>query len=173
MCSISSEEEIIEHPDSDSNDEVDDSWTERILHITISAKTADEMRTVYHFSDHQNEALDALLSEREAMSDLLGNLSISQEEALALLQNLPADLSPERRAVVRHALSLVLDWDSRWGQLALVWAAGSLATEHGNTAESLDVVEFQQCFLGFVMYAQLVKEKAFPNMPYGNQQNIE
>ena len=70
MCSISSEEETIEHPDSDPNDEVDDSWTERILHITISAKTADEMRTVYHFSDYQNEALDALLSEREAMSDL-------------------------------------------------------------------------------------------------------
>ena len=60
MCSISSEEETIEHPDSDPNDEVDDSWTERILHITISAKTADEMRTVYHFSDYQNEALDAL-----------------------------------------------------------------------------------------------------------------
>ena len=141
MCSISSEEEIIEHPDSDSNDEVDDSWTERILHITISAKTAEEMRTVYHFSDYQNEALDALMSEREAMGDLLGNLSISQEEALALLQNLPADLSPERKAVVRHALSLVgkvnyfwggkslvLGWDSRWGQLTQVWAAGSQTT---------------------------------------------
>lgn len=141
MCLISSEEEIIEHPDSDSNDEVDDSWTERILHITISAKTAEEMRTVYHFSDYQNDALDALLSEREAMSDLLGNLSISQEEALALLQNLPTDLSPERKAVVRHALSLVgkvnyfwggkslvLGWDSRWGQLTQVWAAGSQTT---------------------------------------------
>ncbi len=141
MCSISSEEETIEHPDSDPNDEVDDSWTERILHITISAKTADEMRTVYHFSDYQNEALDALLSEREAMSDLLGNLSISREEALALLQNLPADLSQERTAVVRHALSLVgkvnyfwggkslvLGWDSRWGQLTQVWAAGSQTT---------------------------------------------
>ena len=142
MCSISSEEETIEQPDSDPGDEIDDSWTERILHITISAKTADEMRTAYHFSDYQNEALDALLAEREAMSDLLGNLSISQEEALALLQNLPADLSPERKAVVRHALSLVgkvnyfwggkslvLGWDSRWGQLTQVWAAGSQTTE--------------------------------------------
>ena len=72
---------------------------------------------------------------------MLGNLSISQEEALALLQNLPADLSPERKAVVRHALSLVgkvnyfwggkslvLGWDSRWGQLTQVWAAGSQTT---------------------------------------------
>ncbi len=121
--------------------DIDDSWTERILHITISAKTAEEMRTYYHFSDYQNEALDALLAEQEAMSDLLGNLSISQEEALALLQNLPADLSPERKAVVRHALSLVgrvnyfwggkslvLGWDSRWGQLQLVWAEGSETT---------------------------------------------
>lgn len=141
MCSISSEEETIEHPDSDFNDEVGDSWAERILHITISAKTADEMRIAYHFSDYQNEALDAMLSERGAMSDLLGNLSISQEKALALLQNLPADLSPERKAVVRHALSLVgkvnyfwggkslvLGWDSRWGQLTQVWAAGSQTT---------------------------------------------
>ena len=35
------------------------------------------MRTAYHFSDYQNEALDALPGEREAMSDLLVNLSIS------------------------------------------------------------------------------------------------
>ncbi len=141
MCSISSEEETIAHPDSNPNDEIDDIWTERILHITISAKTAEEMRTYYRFSDYQNEALNALLAEREAMSDLLGNLSISQKEALALLQNLPADLSPERKAVVRHALSLVgkvnyfwggkslvLGWDSRWGQLQLVWAEGSETT---------------------------------------------
>lgn len=82
MCSISSEEETIEQPDSDPGDEIDDSWTERILHITISAKTADEMRTAYHFSDYQNEALDALLAEREAMSDLLGNLSFPRRRPL-------------------------------------------------------------------------------------------
>ena len=141
MCSISSEVEAIDHPDSNPNDDIDDSWTERILHITISARTAEEMRTAYHFSDYQNEALDALLLEQEAMSELLGNLSISQAEALALLQNLPANLSPERKAVVRHALSLVgkvnyfwggkslvLGWDSRWGQLRLVWAEGSETT---------------------------------------------
>lgn len=141
MCFISSEVEAIDHPDSNPNDDIDDSWTERILHITISARTAEEMRRVYHFSDYQNEALEALLMEQEAMSELLGNLSISQAEALALLQNLPANLSPERKAVVRHALSLVgkvhyfwggkslvLGWDSRWGQLRLVWAEGSETT---------------------------------------------
>ena len=65
----------------------------------------------------------------------------TQADAVALLKNLPADLSPERRAVVRHALSLVgkvnyfwggksrvLGWDSRWGQLQLVWAEGSETT---------------------------------------------
>lgn len=57
------------------------------------------------------------------------------------MRSLPADLSPERDAVVRHALSLVgkvnyfwggksrvLGWDSRWGQLQLVWAEGSETT---------------------------------------------
>ena len=52
MCSISSEVEAIDHPDSNPNDDIDDSWTERILHITISARTAEEMRRVYHFSDY-------------------------------------------------------------------------------------------------------------------------
>lgn len=35
----------------------------------------------FHFSDYQNEALEALLLEQEAMSELLGSLSISQAEA--------------------------------------------------------------------------------------------
>ncbi len=88
------------------------------------------------------KALDALLAEREAMSDLLGNLSISQEEALCAASKSSGRFIPERKAVVRHALSLVgkvnyfwggkslvLGWDSRWGQLTQVWAAGSQTTE--------------------------------------------
>ena len=141
MCAISSEVETIDHPDSDPTDEVNDSYTERVLQITITAKTAGEMRTVYAFTEYQNEALDALLSQLDSLNALLGNLDISQTDAVALLKNLPADLSPERRAVVRHALSLVgkvnyfwggksrvLGWDSRWGQLQLVWAEGSETT---------------------------------------------
>ena len=60
---------------------------------------------------------------------------------MELLQNLPEDLSPERRAVVETACklvgkvnyfwggkSLVLGWDSRWGQLSKVWADGNSTT---------------------------------------------
>lgn len=62
MCAITSEVETIDHPDSDPDDDTDDSWTERVLHITVTAKTADEMRTTYNFTDAQNSALTDLLT---------------------------------------------------------------------------------------------------------------
>ena len=131
MTPILTEVEVIEHEDS----------TETILHIYIDAKTIDEMREEYRFTSYQNEALDALLEEMELLGGLLGDLSIAQEDALALLENLPDDLSPEREAVIRHALTLVgkvnyfwggkslaLGWDSRWGTTQKVTAAGSSST---------------------------------------------
>lgn len=131
MTAITTEVEVIEHEDS----------TETILHITITAKTADGMRTAYHFTGYQNEALDALLEEMALLGGLLGDLSITQADAVDLLENLPDSLSPERRAVIQHALSLVgkvnyfwggkslvLGWDSRWGTTMQVTAAGSSST---------------------------------------------
>lgn len=131
MTTITTEEETVEGEDGD----------ETILHITIEAKTADDMRSVYQFTDYQNEALDALLKEMELLGGLLGDLSITQADAVALLENLPDDLSPERKAVIQHALtlvgkvnyfwggkSLVLGWDSRWGTTMQVTAAGSSST---------------------------------------------
>ena len=111
------------------------------MHITISAKTADDMRMAYTFTDFQTSALDELLAELDALGALLGDLTVSQADALALLQDLPADLSPERKAVIEAACSLVgkvnyfwggkslvIGWDSRWGQLQKVTAAGSPTT---------------------------------------------
>ena len=131
MTAITIEEETVEGEDGD----------ETILHITIEAKTADDMREIYAFTDYQNEALDALLEEMELLGGLLGDLSITQADAVALLENLPDDLSPERKAVIQHALtlvgkvnyfwggkSLVLGWDSRWGTTMQVTAAGSSST---------------------------------------------
>lgn len=139
MCSISSEVETEEPPTTDGTEPTQE--PEETLHITITAITAVEMRTIYGFTDFQNEALDMLLAEESSISAMVGNLSIFQADALAVLSNLPADLSPERRAVVQQALmlvgkvnyfwggkSLVLGWDSRWGQLTKVSAAGSPTT---------------------------------------------
>lgn len=137
MTEISSWVETIEHPGSGDSG----GWTEYILHIVITAKTADDMRTAYAFTDYQNSALDELLADRAALSSLAGSLSITNADARAVLDALPEDLSPERRAIVETALtlygkvtyfwggkSLVLGWDSRWGQLTKVTAAGSPTT---------------------------------------------
>lgn len=137
MTEITSWVETIDHPGSGD----DEGWTEYILHITITPKTADEMRTIYVFTKYQNEALDELLADRATLASLASSLTITNADAEEVLQNLPADLSPERRAVVQNALmlygkvsyfwggkSLVLGWDSRWGQLRQVTAAGSSTT---------------------------------------------
>lgn len=141
MCIITSEVEMIDHPDSDPDDGTDDSWTETNLHITITAKTAEEMRTQYAFTDDQNKALTELLAELATMELLLTDLTASQEQARELLRNLPDDLTPERRAVVETACTLVgkvsyfwggkalvIGWDSRWGTIQKVWADGSSTT---------------------------------------------
>ena len=137
MCTISSQVEIIEHPASGGKE----AWTEKVLVITITPKTAGEMRTAYAFTEFQNQSLTDLLTELDALGGLLGDLSISQADAVELLQNLPADLNPERRAVVETACKLVgkvnyfwggksltIGWDDRWGTLRQVTAAGSSTT---------------------------------------------
>ena len=43
-------------------------------------------------------ALDELLADRAALSSLAGSLSITNAEARAVLDALPEDLAPERRA---------------------------------------------------------------------------
>ncbi len=141
MTALTSTVETIDHPDSDPDDDTDDSWTERILHLTITAKTAEDMKTAYGFTSYQISALDELLTDRAALSSLAGSLAITNADAVAVLKALPDGLSPERRTVVETALTLygkvnyfwggksrVIGWDSRWGQLTKVWAAGSSTT---------------------------------------------
>lgn len=137
MCEITTSVETIDHPASGTVE----AWTEKILHITVTARTADEMRTVYLFTPEQNRALTELLAELSGIGTLMGDLGITQEDAAELLRRLPEDLSLERRAVVETACklvgkanyfwggkSLVLGWDSRWGTIQKVWAAGSPST---------------------------------------------
>lgn len=140
MCVITAEEEIEEQDDPATPT---DESTEPIVHltITIEAKTADDMRLIYHFSKFQNNTLTELLAEEETLRGLIGDLNISQSDAIELMNNLSGDISESRKAVVRQALtlvgkvnyfwggkSLVIGWDSRWGQPMEVWAAGSPTT---------------------------------------------
>ena len=139
MNTIIHEVDEIDHPES--SEGADDGYTERILHITITGKTAEEAAAEYNFTTQQLEMLQELLEEREMLADLIGSLMNITADAKDVLLNLPEDLSPEREAVIRAACSLVgkvnyfwggkslvLGWDSRWGRLTEVTAAGNSTT---------------------------------------------
>ena len=141
MCEITTATQTVFVPDSDPNDDVDDSHTETALTITITSKTAEQMRLEYSFTKYQNDALDILLENLGSLNVPMGSLNISQEDAIELLENLPDDLDPERKAVVETAVQLVgrvsyfwggksltLGWDDRWGVPTEVTAAGSGST---------------------------------------------
>lgn len=57
MTTISSYVQTIRHPDRDPDDGVDTSWTEHILHITVTGKTADEAAAAYGFTQDQRAQL--------------------------------------------------------------------------------------------------------------------
>ena len=137
MTEITSKVETIDHPGGEDSE----GWTESILHITITPKTADEMRTIYAFTQEQNSALTELLSDRAALASLAGSLTITSADLLEVLRTLPTDLDQARKEAVETALSLVgkvgyfwggkslvIGWDSRWGTLREVTAADSSTT---------------------------------------------
>ena len=137
MTTIAHRIEVIHHPGSGD----DDGWTERNLYITITAKTAEEMKTEYHFNRNLIAALDELLEQRDLLRELIEDVYSVSGDTAALIRNLPEDLSPEREEVVRTACSLVgkvnyfwggkslvIGWDARWGELRQVTAAGSSTT---------------------------------------------
>ena len=137
MTTIAHRIEVIHHPGSGD----DDGWTERNLYITITAKTAEEMKTAYRFNRNQIAALDELLEQRDLLRELIEDAYSVSGDTAALIRSLPEDLSPEREAVVRSACSLVgkvnyfwggkslvIGWDVRWGELRQVTAAGNSTT---------------------------------------------
>lgn len=141
MCEITTATQTVDVPDSGPDDGVDDSHTGIALTITITAKTAEQMRLIYAFTKYQNDALDILLENLGSLNIPMGSLTISQEDAIELLENLPDDLDPARKTVVETAVQLVgrvsyfwggksltLGWDDRWGTSMEVTAAGSGST---------------------------------------------
>lgn len=132
MCQLETQTETVQHEDGERS---------TALTIAITAKTAAQMRLEYDFSKYQNDALDILLENLGSLNVPMGSLTISQEDAITLLENLPDDLDPARTAVVETAVQLVgkvsyfwggksltLGWDDRWGTPMEVTAVGSGST---------------------------------------------
>ena len=114
---------------------------EKVVYITITAKTKEEMIEKYHFTRKQQEALNTLLEQDEVLISATQSLAVSDVTAQDILKNLPDTLSAERKKVIKAACSLVgkvnyfwggkssaIGWDSEWGKLKTVSAEGSKTT---------------------------------------------
>ena len=117
-----------------------------ILHITVTIKTHLQMADEYQFNTEQRRLLEELMQPKyqELFMALTGsyqNIELSPENVAKIMENLPADLSAERRQIVLTAYqllgkvhyfwggkSLVIGWDSRWGMPMKVTAEGSSTT---------------------------------------------
>ena len=117
-----------------------------ILHITVMVKDRLQMADAYQFSAEQRRLLEELMQPeyQELFAALTGSyqdIELSPDEVARIMENLPADLSEERRHVVLTAYqlvgkvryfwggkSLVIGWDSRWGTPTEVTAEGSATT---------------------------------------------
>ena len=114
---------------------------EKVVYITITAKTKEDMISQYNFTRKQQEALDTLLEQDEVLISAAQSLAVSDRAAQDILKNLPDSLSAERKKVIKSACSLVgkvnyfwggkssaIGWDSEWGKLKTVSAEGSKTT---------------------------------------------
>ena len=114
---------------------------EKVVYITITAKTKEDMISQYNFTRKQQEALDTLLEQDEVLISAAQSLAVSDATAQDILKNLPDSLSAERKKVIKAACSLVgkvnyfwggkssaIGWDSEWGKLKTVSAEGSKTT---------------------------------------------
>ena len=117
-----------------------------ILRITVTVKDHLQMADEYRFNADQRKLLEELVQPeyQELFAALTGSyqdIELSPDEVAKIIENLPADLSAERRQVVLTAYqllgkvhyfwggkSLIIGWDSRWGMPMKVTAEGSSTT---------------------------------------------
>ena len=115
--------------------------SEKVVYITITTKTKDDMISKYNFTRKQQEALNTLLEQDEVLISATHSLAVSDATAQDILKNLPESLSVERKKVIKAACSLVgkvnyfwggkssaIGWDSEWGKLKTVSSEGSKTT---------------------------------------------
>lgn len=117
-----------------------------VLYISVAEKDCWQMADEYVFTREQRQMLAELKQPEytELFMSLTGSyqdIALTPEEIAAIIAELSADLSEERRQVILTAYqlegkvnyfwggkSLVLGWDPRCGTPQEVWAAGSLTT---------------------------------------------
>ena len=117
-----------------------------ILRITVTVKDYLQMADEYRFSADQRKLLEELMQPEyqelfAAPTGSYQDIELSPDEVAKIIENLPADLSAERRQVVLTAYqllgkvhyfwggkSLIIGWDSRWGMPMEVTAEGSSTT---------------------------------------------
>ena len=117
-----------------------------ILHIIVTIKTHLQMADEYQFNTEQRRLLEELMQPKyqELFMVLTGSyqdIELSPDEVAKIIENLPANLSENRKQVVLTAYqllgkvhyfwggkSLIIGWDSRWGMPMKVTAEGSSTT---------------------------------------------
>ena len=117
-----------------------------ILHIIVTIKTHLQMADEYQFNTEQRRLLEELMQPKyqELFMALTGSyqdIELSPDKVAKIIENLPADLSENRKQVVLTAYqllgkvhyfwggkSLIIGWDSRWGMPMKVTAEGSSTT---------------------------------------------
>ena len=117
---------------------VSDTETKKKLTVTISGKTKDELMDLYGLTAKQREAVETLLEHGDVLTSSSHSLAITNADVQSIINGLPASLLQKRKDVVKNAGSLVgkvnyfwggkssaIGWDSAWGTMRRVTAAGS------------------------------------------------
>ncbi len=115
-----------------------DDETVKKLTVTINGKTKDELMDLYCLTAKQHEAVETLLEHGDVLTSSSHSLAITNADVQSIINGLPASLPQKRKDVVKNAGSLVgkvnyfwggkssaIGWDSAWGTMRRVTAAGS------------------------------------------------
>ena len=117
---------------------VSDTETKNKLTVTINGKTKDELMDLYGLTAKQREAVETLLEHGDVLTSSSHSLAITNADVQSIINGLPSSLPQKRKDVVKNAGSLVgkvnyfwggkssaIGWDSAWGTMRRVTAAGS------------------------------------------------
>ena len=104
----------------------------------MTGKTKDEHISMYSLTTKQQEAVETLLEHGDILTSSSHSLAITDANVNAVVDGLPDSLPQKRKDVVKNAASLVgkvnyfwggkssaIGWDSAWGTMRRVTAAGS------------------------------------------------